>query len=286
MLNTDFDALVRSCRGHSRRSTLRLLTLTLLTGVITPGALHEADARRKKHKKKKKVNGVAPPCVPRCTGKRCGADGCGGSCGSCGAGEACQGGRCVSTNCSPPCPANQVCQNGSCGCPPGTKTCPSQGPDGSCHECCVNGGGSAPDPECNGNANGNYCTDHDGDQIYICGCYVGTRNCGDGVCVTCCETQHCSQVSFPEHRVCAAGQCLCDTENGFFECPAGSFHSRECRYINEDSDACGINCDRCDPPRSICQARKCCIPSGQSCSGATTSCCSGESACQPGFICS
>ncbi|MFT7622096.1 MAG: hypothetical protein ACI9WU_001263, partial [Myxococcota bacterium] len=34
---------------------------------------------------------TAPPCVPDCTGKVCGGDGCGGSCGLCGPGTACSG---------------------------------------------------------------------------------------------------------------------------------------------------------------------------------------------------
>ncbi len=35
-------------------------------------------------------------CVPRCGDRNCGDDGCGGSCGSCGANASCEGGRCVS----------------------------------------------------------------------------------------------------------------------------------------------------------------------------------------------
>ncbi len=37
-------------------------------------------------------------CVPNCTGKECGSDGCGGSCGTCGAGEVCEGGTCVAAS--------------------------------------------------------------------------------------------------------------------------------------------------------------------------------------------
>jgi hypothetical protein len=36
-------------------------------------------------------------CQPSCAGKACGDNGCGGSCGSCGSGTACQSGQCVST---------------------------------------------------------------------------------------------------------------------------------------------------------------------------------------------
>ena len=34
-------------------------------------------------------------CVPSCTGKVCGADGCGGSCGSCSSAQTCSSGACV-----------------------------------------------------------------------------------------------------------------------------------------------------------------------------------------------
>lgn len=47
-----------------------------------PGRLDGADA------------GADPGCVPACTGRECGSDGCGGSCGSCAAGEQCADGLC------------------------------------------------------------------------------------------------------------------------------------------------------------------------------------------------
>ncbi len=43
-------------------------------------------------------NGVCQGCIPDCSGKECGADGCGGSCGDCGVEENCSEGICV------PCP--------------------------------------------------------------------------------------------------------------------------------------------------------------------------------------
>ncbi len=44
------------------------------------------------------------PCVPSCAGKTCGVDGCGGSCGGCGAAKVCDGSRCVGD----PCPSGFV----------------------------------------------------------------------------------------------------------------------------------------------------------------------------------
>ncbi|MFO0630836.1 MAG: lysyl oxidase family protein [Polyangiales bacterium] len=55
-------------------------------------------------------------CVPQCDGKYCGDDGCGGSCGACGAGQVCSpsSNRCVSDPCTPDCRGRQ-CGNDGCG---------------------------------------------------------------------------------------------------------------------------------------------------------------------------
>ena len=41
----------------------------------------------------------SPPCTPDCSGKTCGDDGCGGSCGTCSSGYSCSGGSCVAGAC-------------------------------------------------------------------------------------------------------------------------------------------------------------------------------------------
>jgi hypothetical protein len=51
-------------------------------------------------------------CVPDCTGKECGDDGCGGSCGTCGTNETCQNFQCV--GCIPNC-AGKECGDDGCG---------------------------------------------------------------------------------------------------------------------------------------------------------------------------
>ena len=94
-----FDTLTRSLTGlPSRRDVVRGLAGAGF-GVGTlwlPGD----TAARKKHKKKKKAKGspASPPaatCTPNCNDRTCGNNGCGGSCGSCGANHVCQGGTCV-----------------------------------------------------------------------------------------------------------------------------------------------------------------------------------------------
>ena len=53
------------------------------------------------------------PCQPACDGLACGDDGCGGSCGACGSGMACEDGACVA-HCEPLC-ANRECGDDGCG---------------------------------------------------------------------------------------------------------------------------------------------------------------------------
>lgn len=114
-----FDHIVRTwAEAGSRRPILGMLA----GGVAGLVGLAETTGKRKKKKKvtlclngstitvpkKKKgsylkrgaTTGKCPAtCTKRCTGKTCGPDGCGGSCGSC--------------------PGDKTCQNGACACPPG-----------------------------------------------------------------------------------------------------------------------------------------------------------------------
>jgi hypothetical protein len=66
-------------------------------------------------------------CVPACTGKQCGPDGCGGVCGTCQATENCVNGKC---KCAPQC-TGKVC--GSDGCGGECGACPAQ------HVCSIEG---------------------------------------------------------------------------------------------------------------------------------------------------
>ncbi len=78
------------------------------------------------------VGGGPPPCDPVCTGKQCGDDGCGGSCGTCAAGESCNAdGQCVA-GCAPSC-EGKVCGSDGCG--------------GSCGDCAA-GAETAPPTRC------------------------------------------------------------------------------------------------------------------------------------------
>src|SRR5690349_4361098 len=110
MNNFQFDTLAKTVAFSSRRrllATAGTLLLTLFFADIDAArtlgkrrkhaghgrntAHHHAQASGKKKRKKKKParapTPTAPPtvpaCVPACTGRVCGDDGCGGSCGTC-----------------------------------------------------------------------------------------------------------------------------------------------------------------------------------------------------------
>ena len=138
-------------------------------------------------------------CEPQCDDKECGGDGCGGSCGTCQAGQNCDGGLCV---CVPNC-AGKECGGNGCG-----------GSCGSCGEglTCTNNGACQCLPECNNMECGdNGCGG-------VCGaCLVGEA-CIAGLCLCqpACDGLQCG----PDlcggtcgvcgaDKVCAEGLCIC-----------------------------------------------------------------------------
>jgi hypothetical protein len=105
-----------------------------------------AEAKHNHHRKHKKKPQPppAPTCTRRCGHKRCGDDGCGGSCGSCPSGQFCRSGTC----CTPK-PTEVTCTV-SCGVTDCPKRCDTVATIGSCgqpvacscptgHECLSNG---------------------------------------------------------------------------------------------------------------------------------------------------
>ncbi len=111
-------------------------------------------------------------CKPACAGKVCGDNGCGGVCGQCPGGLACQDGACVS-QCTPSC-TGKVCGEDGCG--------------GTCGTClgnskCVNGAceSSACVPTCDGKQCG---PDGCGGSCGVC---PQGAECADGICKSTCE---------------------------------------------------------------------------------------------------
>jgi predicted Ser/Thr protein kinase len=94
---------------------------------------------------------LSPSCVPHCSGRACGDDGCGGSCGECSGQDECRSGECV---CVPRCDgkecggngcggvcgncvSNEICDEGRCRCQPlcSGRQCGDDGCRGSCGSC-------------------------------------------------------------------------------------------------------------------------------------------------------
>jgi len=132
MDGSQFDSLTRLfLAGSSRR---RLAGIMGALGLSVLGSGVTVEAKHKKHHKKKKK------CTPQCSGKACGDDGCGSTCGTCAGGQVCQTGACcvpesLATTCARGCGA----RTNNCGQP---VNCPCAGgltclPNGSCAEACL-----------------------------------------------------------------------------------------------------------------------------------------------------
>ena len=106
------------------------------------------------------VLGGGGPCTADCTGKVCGDDGCGGSCGHCEVAFTCTEGACVNDNCNANC-INKECGDDGCG---GTcGTCPFN------YDCKT---GKCVPNDCQPNCLGKECGDN--------GCGGGCGACGQG----------------------------------------------------------------------------------------------------------
>ena len=185
-------------------------------------------------------------CQPYCDGKQCGNDGCGGSCGTCGAGDVCNYmGKCV---CMPKC-QNKQCGPDACG--------------GSCGQC-PQGFNCTPNGQCKPG---------------------GNQQCGNGMCQpalgescdTCpqdcpCGGECCQPHDFPGCDDPEVMECVCSMDK--FCCTA--MWDEIC--VSQAQEACGLQCDCI----SNCQGKEC---GGDGCGGSCGLCPPG-SACMDNGTCS
>jgi hypothetical protein len=243
-----FDTLLRMlATAPSRRTTLRLLAGTALSGIVPlavrNAAAHDAlkkckklkdKAKKKKCVKKAKAHNAThttaalppPRCTPACAGKDCGPDGCAGSCGPC---------------------ADGTCTDGSCACPPNTDLCrsaclsPCTGTmvrdSADCTCCTVNGELAACHPSstsstcCSG-----LCAFDASNLVSPC--------VGRALGATCQFTAQCK----PEH-ICAQGRCIvgqgsCGAQddicgNTAHTCGGGQFGDCICLSAMDTQTRCG-----------------------------------------------
>jgi hypothetical protein len=177
-------------------------------------------------------DGGTPACKPQCTGKVCGDDGCGGSCGACTSGETCDSsGQCSpgNTTCTPDC-NGKACGDdgcgGDCGTCPGGLTCDQNNqctPSGLCMPDCSG-------RTCGGDGCGGFCgmcpTGQSCDQNGQCSS-GGASSCSHQICKPGAPLQYsCSPCAT---RVCSIDPYCCGVE-----------WDRVC--VNEASMVCGQPC--------------------------------------------
>jgi hypothetical protein len=141
------------------------------------------------------VDGVCTACVPQCTGKECGDDGCGGQCGACpAAAPTCSAGVCKS-ECAPSC-AGKECGPNGCG-----GECGSCSDDASCEAgTCVAG--------CQDECSGVSC--QAGSQV---GCAKGSNGCWQKTAAVSCDDGNvCTKDS------CGAGGCVSSPASSSTSC--------------------------------------------------------------------
>jgi hypothetical protein len=255
-----FDALTRTLTsaGSRRRALTGLLggTVGLFAAWADEAAAKNCKKIRNK-KKRKRCLARARGCVSTCAGKRCGDDGCAGSCGACGGGRICDGGQCIcpggltdcgdvcrntQTNeahcggCGNPCDVAETCCSGSC--------VTTQTDEMHCGEC------------------GNGC---DRSETCCSGRCVNTQSnddhCGacDNDCTgnTVCQTGAC----FPR-SICPVNADLCPGPN--IVCNSSGSPACECVTSTEDTTFCATAVSFCVTLTTTCTTSGDC-GSGEAC---------------------
>jgi hypothetical protein len=185
-----------------------------------------------------------PPCEPRCEGKVCGVDGCGGLCGTCTPGQRCDfDGRCV-LSCSPDCTGREC------------------GPDGCGGSC---GGCTGATPDCNVMTG----------MCFLCVPDCTNANCGDDGCGGSCGT--CTSTTAPIcfNRACCSPNCdgaECGTDFCGGSCGICTIDGEICDNMTRQCEPCDPMCtgrecgfDGCDGTCGDCDPGEVCDPDGQCC---------------------
>jgi hypothetical protein len=170
-------------------------------------------------------------CVRACTGRECGPDGCGGTCGTCSGGETCSGGTCAGSttlNC------NEIIG------------CINECSDQTCYEGCIAQGSPTAQSQIGAllTCIDNNCTGLSGEEFQACqndecrtelrtcqASSAGTDSCSEVVdCILPCADEACVQTCYRSgtldaqesanaYLVCAVDFCEAETTiAGFYEC--------------------------------------------------------------------
>ncbi len=179
--------------------------------------------------------GCGNGCVPSCTGKECGNDGCGGLCGTCPKGEVCREGTCVVVPwCGDGiCGDNEDCATceQDCGCGPG-EVCTSLG------VCCKK---QCRGKECGADGCGGLCGTCTAGEVCRDGRCVTGPVCGDQRCTPPENCENCPRDCVCPYGTCKHGRCVC----------APLCRGKEC-----GADGCGGTCGTC-AAGSVCRDGVC-----------------------------
>ena len=219
-------------------------------------------------------------CQPDCSGKECGDDGCGGSCGTCQQDETCTNGSCV-PNCTPDCTGKE-CGDDGCGSTCGT--CPANHDciNGKC-ECRKQCAGRQCGPDgcggsCGSCANGSICTFNG----LCCQPDCTGKECGgngcDGQCGTC-------QSGYS----CVGNKCVGGAPSGWI-CTGTKYRAADgcdcnCGVYDPDCDSQPVPAYNC-PPNNVCTKEgACCQPDCTDKECGDDGCGGNCGTCSDGYIC-
>jgi hypothetical protein len=187
-----FDDIIRSLGAQASRRRLVLSLTTSGLAVLADsafGASH-VDAKKKRRKKQKPQPQPTPECTPNCVDRACGNDGCGGSCGTCGADQICHGGACCTPESrSATCGGRCGTRTNNCGQPVACATCAAGQEcisNGSCAKVCTT------NPDCAGTCNGCSNPSTEGAHHCIVGPLMPTVPCNDTT--DCPPGSHCQDI--------------------------------------------------------------------------------------------
>ncbi|HIN85267.1 MAG TPA: hypothetical protein EYN06_02220 [Myxococcales bacterium] len=211
-------------------------------------------------------------CASNCNGKQCGPDLCGGFCGVCSAGSACNAqGLCQQKACSPKCSGKQCGPNGcggSCGACPTNTACNGAGQ-------CTTGGTNNCLPNCIGkvcgdDGCGNLCGKcHPGQACNLSGqCTADNSACGGIDAIGECQQDNTIAVTCKAGKLIAV---ICDPAKGLicgynaiknkYDC-IKSGCSPSCFGKQCGPDGCGGLCGQCQPNQNCNSSGKCQTGSG------------------------
>ncbi|MCB9736877.1 MAG: hypothetical protein H6745_30215 [Deltaproteobacteria bacterium] len=197
-------------------------------------------------------------CIPRCDGKTCGPDGCGGSCGTCAVGADCVDGNCVDDPCDP-----NPCLHGTCGAG-GACACDLGYAGDTCGECAT---GYVDFPACTYDA----CQNVDC-RVGSCNQTTGRCDCPPGVggafCDACLDPTRaypgctepldpCSANRCNDHGVCGpTGACVCRAGFTGPACDTCASSGHTYPSCSGPADPCaGVDCGAhgvCAPAFGVC----------------------------------